>query len=350
MYLSVRRFARLGRVFPGMRTRSVLWVAAILLLIAGAVLFEMATGITPYVRDQGVAALNARFASQVELASLQVSLFPRPAILGEGLTLRHNGRTDVPPLLTVPSFAASAGLLGLRDTPLRLNTIELEGLDIRIPPGGMNRRQGQAALEDVSPMTPPPARPAASRTPSPRLLIDRLVSRAATLEIASNDPAKLPRRFEIRDLEMLGLGEASGSSFRASLTNPKPHGLIDAEGTFGPWQSEEPRLTPIRGAYLFGSANLDTIKGIGGTLSSAGSYQGVLERIAVSGHTETPDFVIDLAGQPVPLTTRFEAVVDGTNGNTWLERVEPGFATPPSSPAAPSSARARSRAAISRLT
>jgi len=32
--------------------------------------------------------------------------------------------------------------------------------------------------------------------------------------------------------------------------------------------------------------------------------------------------VIDIAGQPVPLTTRFDAVVDGTNGNTWLERVE----------------------------
>ena len=57
-------------------------------------------------------------------------------------------------------------------------------------------------------------------------------------------------------------------------------------------------------------------------LTSTGTYGGVLERIDVSGRTETPDFRIDTGGQPVPLTTRFEAVVDGTNGNTWLERVE----------------------------
>jgi hypothetical protein len=64
------------------------------------------------------------------------------------------------------------------------------------------------------------------------------------------------------------------------------------------------------------------IKGISGILSSVGSYTGVLERIEVEGQTETPDFSIDLAGQPVSLTTRFKAVVDGTNGDTFLENVE----------------------------
>jgi hypothetical protein len=53
-----------------------------------------------------------------------------------------------------------------------------------------------------------------------------------------------------------------------------------------------------------------------------GRYQGVLQRIEVDGQTETPDFAIDIAGQPVPLRTRFEAVVDGTNGDTFLEHVE----------------------------
>ena len=51
-------------------------------------------------------------------------------------------------------------------------------------------------------------------------------------------------------------------------------------------------------------------------------YSGVLERIVVEGETDTPDFSVDIAGQPVPLTTRFQAVVDGTNGDTFLERVD----------------------------
>ena len=74
--------------------------------------------------------------------------------------------------------------------------------------------------------------------------------------------------------------------------------------------------------YTFKSANLDTIKGIAGTLSSVGTYSGVLERIDVKGETDTPDFSIDIAAQPVPLKTRFHAIVDGTNGDTALERVE----------------------------
>ncbi len=309
-----------------MRTglRRGLWVTAILLLIVGAVLFERVTRVTPYVRDQVVSALNARFASQVELNSLQVNVFPRPEVLGQGLILRHNGRRDVPPLLTVPSFSASAGLLGLSAMPLRLKTVLLDGLEINIPAGGLDsgKNQDQPASRGAGITAPPPPDHPASHGASTTVLVDLLVARTAALEIASKDPTKLPRRFDIHDLEMRHIGEASGAPFRAALTNPKPKGRIDTEGTFGPWHAEDPRLTPIRGEYLFGSANLDTIKGIGGTLSSGGRYRGVLERIEVTGQTETPDFVIDIAGQPLPLATTFEAVVDGTNGNTWLERVE----------------------------
>jgi len=101
-----------------------------------------------------------------------------------------------------------------------------------------------------------------------------------------------------------------------------PRGRIETSGVFGPWHADEPGLTPVRGEYVFKNADLDAIKGISGILSSIGSYTGVLERIAVEGQTETPDFSIDLAGQPVPLKTKFTAIVDGTNGDTFLESVE----------------------------
>jgi len=301
-----------------------LWVAAVLILILSAVLFQRFTRVTPYVRDQVVSTLNSRFASQVELDSLEVSVFPRPEILGGGLTLRHNGRTDVPPLVTVPSFSASAGLFGLTAHPVRLNTVTLDGLEILIPVGGIaGDANPDTPTSDADGFTAPPRpnHPASHGKPA-NVLVDLMVAKTAVLEIASKDPTKLPRRFEIHNLEMQGLGEADGTPFRAALTNPKPRGQIDTEGRFGPWHTDDPRLTPIRGKYLFGTADLDTIKGIGGTLSSGGEYQGVLERIEVTGHTETPDFVIDIAGQPMPLATTFTAVVDGTNGNTWLERVE----------------------------
>jgi hypothetical protein len=244
-------------------------------------------------------------------------------VIGEAVVLRQNGRADVPPLLAVRGFSSSAGMMGLWRKPLRLNTLDLHGLDIRIPAGGLDP---DSPAEPDDPRTgraaPPRPTTAPVRRGSQTLLIDRVVARDATLEIAPKDSSKLPRRFEIHNLEMAALGDGAGSQFRAQVTNPKPRGNIDTGGTFGPWQTENPRLTPIRGDYVLSRADLNTIKGIGGILDSAGSYRGVLERIDVSGRTETPDFRIDTGGRPVPLTTRFDAVVDGTNGNTWLERVE----------------------------
>jgi len=303
------------------RARRGVWVTVTLLLIAGAVLMERATRMTPYVRDQAVAALNAKFASQVELGSLQVSVFPRPEVIGEGVLLRYNGRTDARPLLAVRGFSSTAGMMGLWRTPLRLNTLDLDGLEITIPAGGLSPDDPADASRSGR-LAPPRPTTAPSRSGSQTLLIDRVVARDATLEIASKDSSKLPRRFEIHNLDMTGLGDGAGSPFRAQITNPKPRGHIDTNGTFGPWQTDNPRRTPIHGDYVLSRADLNTIKGIGGILASTGSYRGVLERIDVSGRTDMPDFSVDTGGQPVPLTTRFNAVVDGTNGNTWLERVE----------------------------
>jgi hypothetical protein len=78
--------------------------------------------------------------------------------------------------------------------------------------------------------------------------------------------------FEIHNLVMRGLGDGDGATFDAALTNPTPRGEIVTHGTFGPWQTNDPRQTPVRGEYTFKSANLDTIKGIGGTLSSVGRW------------------------------------------------------------------------------
>ena len=297
---------------PTARTVRRTLVAVALLLISGTAAFLIwAARATPHVRDRVVSALNERFESQVSLEGLGVTVVPRPHVSGEGLTLRHNGRTDVPPLITIGGFSASATVPGLVGRPLRLRTVELEGLEIRVPPGG---------LGDATPDDDPPHQPHAEK-PSP-ILIDRIESRSASLHIASRRPGRLPRLFEIHDLVMRDFGAPGGSPFTAGLTNPVPRGRVETSGRFGPWHADEPGLTPVSGEYVFKDADLDAIKGIGGTLSSLGSYEGVLQRIEVEGQTETPDFSIDLAGQPVPLRTQFHAIVDGTNGDTFLERVE----------------------------
>ena len=300
-----------------MRRRNAVILVVTVATVAVALFAMWALRAHPYVRNRVVAAINDRFDSQLALESLSIDLFPRARASGTGLILRHNGRTDVQPLITIERFDASAHLLGLTGQPVTLSNITLERLGIHMPPGGLKAGATAEAdaYQDETPHVPHAERP------SP-LIIDEIVSREARLEIASRKPGRLPRIFEIHDLVMKDFGKPQGARFSAGVTNPIPHGRVETSGVFGPWHDDEPRLTPIRGDYTFQQADLDVIKGIGGILTSVGQYKGILDRIEVEGQTDTPDFSLDLAGHPVPLATTFRAVVDGTNGDTWLERVD----------------------------
>src|SRR6185437_8394121 len=44
--------------------------------------------------------------------------------------------------------------------------------------------------------------------------------------------------------------------------------------------------------------------------------------ITVDGETDTPNFSLDTANHPVPLHTKFHAIVDGTTGDTHLDPVD----------------------------
>jgi hypothetical protein len=305
-----------------MPIRRLLLLAVVTLLVGSAALLIWVVRATPTVRDRVVATLNERFDSKVALGSLQVSAWPRPRLWGNGLELRYAGRTDIPPLITIDTFEASAGFRGLFRTPLHLRNVAVTGLNIRIPAGGLD---GNTAPDDDAPRppkdTPPPVVQVTPPGP-PRFLMDSFRSQRARLEIASHRRTRLPRIFEIEDLVMTGFGLPEGARFKAGLINPIPRGRIGTSGLFGPWNAADPELTPISGDYTFTGANLDDIKGIGGTLSATGRYTGVLQRVDVVGTTDTPDFSIDIAGQPVPLTTTFRAIVDGTNGDTWLDQVQ----------------------------
>ena len=305
--------------------RRALLAALVLLIVAAGLFLAWAARATPIVRDRVVDALNQRFDSQVALESLQVSVFPRPTVSGTGLALRYGGHPDVPPLFTVGAFEASARVWGLLGKPLHLKTVRVENLDINVPPGGITAGGnpspneagdgGTGAAKDAAPKS-------GRRNTSPAFLIDEIISQHATLDIASRKPGKLPRTFVIENLVVTGVGRKEGAHYTADVLNPVPRGRVLTKGSFGPWVVDDPAATPISGEYTFKDADLDVIKGIGGILSSVGKYSGVLERIEVNGETDTPDFTIDIAGQKVALKTRFKAIVDGTNGDTYLDHVE----------------------------
>jgi hypothetical protein len=257
-----------------------------------------------------VTTLSERLDSEVELTAFSVDTFPTVTIRGEGLVIRHRGRRDVPPLVSVKSFTVQGGILGLLSRPRRFRTVTLDGLAINIPPGGVKGNRAESAGSEDSDAAEPS-----------RLVVERLLSRDAELRIIPRREGKEPRLFAIHTLEMESLGIEQRMPFKAELTNPVPEGAIQTSGTFGPWRTGDPGATPLAGRYEFKGADLGTIKGIGGTLDSTGEFAGQLNRIAVKGETTTPDFSVNITGQPVPLQTKFQAVVDGTDGDTYLDEV-----------------------------
>ena len=293
-------------------------VAAIVVI---AMVLSLPIALTPSLRSRLTRALSERFDSKVELASLHVTILPRPRVSGSGVVLRHKGRSDVPPLITIATFAAEASLWGLIGRPVRLSNVRVEGLEINIPPGGVDLDKKDDARSASVPQPADPKPETVKRASASSLIVDGLLAERAVLRILRRDPGKAPRVWEIAHLSMQRAGANEPWPFHAQLTNPVPPGRLDVRGTFGPWSAGEPSETPLGAAYEFRDADLGVFKGIRGALQSNGQFKGVLKQIEVTGTTDVPQFALDDVGHPVPLKTQFTAMVDGTNGNTWLKPV-----------------------------
>jgi len=307
--------------------RATRWAIAIVAVLLVLLAILAGTGSrTDKLRQLVIDTLAERLESDVQLDAFSVDTFPTVHITGSNLIIRHKGRQDVPPLILVREFTLDGGLIGLLGRPKRFRTVSLAGLQINIPPGFKNKSD---------PAAPAPAAPAqgapeqsVDRDPddSPAaIVVDTLTAVDATLTLIPKRADKEPRVFAVHQLTMKPLGRAEQMSFEATLTNPIPKGQVKAAGTFGPWHRDDPGGTPVGGRYTFENADLSTVNGIGGELTSTGTFDGQLDRIGVKGETRTPDFRVNVSANPVPLDTRFEAVVDGTDGDTYLNAVSASF-------------------------
>jgi hypothetical protein len=256
----------------------------------------------PLNREWVVETLEKHYQCDVELKSFSASFFPAASISGEGLVLKRRDRANLPPLASIRKFSVSADWLGLLRQPRHFRQVRLEGLVMVIPP-----RQSQAQPKKEQLVSP--------------FVLDRVFADGAILSILPANLNKPPHVFEIHKLRMQSAGRDQPMSFQVTLTNPTPVGQIQSSGRFGPWNADEPSLTPVSGNYTFSHAELSTIRGLGGTLSSHGSYEGVLSRIQVQGETDTPDFDLGISGNKLRLKTQFSAVVDGVDGDTHLQPV-----------------------------
>ena len=130
-----------------------------LLLIAGVLAVLSAIGAATWfvwalrperVREHLITAVSNRFAARVDADTAMVSVYPRPAIAGTRLRIQlRNADAELPPLVSVNAFQASAPFSGLVGPRIRLGNVTLVGTEIRIPPGGLT--PAVASLDNDNP-------------------------------------------------------------------------------------------------------------------------------------------------------------------------------------------------------
>ncbi|MGH9604444.1 MAG: hypothetical protein ACRD3N_01975 [Terracidiphilus sp.] len=273
----------------------------------------------PFLRARIVSALEGRFHAHVELDSFHMSLINGLQAEGKGLRIWPPGPpgsagaakpASGAPLIRLAEFRFRAPLYYVPGKPFHIARVELNGLDVVVPPKGQRAQAAGGAAHSHS---------------GPHLLkfnVVELVCTNSRLTMETNKPGKLPLEFPITRLELTNLTAEGAMNFNAKLTNPRPVGTIYAKGKFGPWVVDDPGHSAVTGTYHFEHANLATFTGIAGILNSTGRYSGTLRNLNVDGETETPGFRLSMGGNALDLRTEFHARVDGTDGDTWLEPVD----------------------------
>ncbi len=263
----------------------------------------------PFREQAVIKALQDRFARQVEIRGFRLTYFP-PGCVATGVSFLHRKRKDLPPLITVATLTVRGSYHGLLTQSV--NQVVVAGLHIVIPPKDRNGKQ-------------PNLLPLTNSVSGKNLTIGEIVTDNALLEFLPESPAKEPFRLKVDQLKLDHVGESDPVAFHALLRNTEPPGEIRADGQMGPWHEDDPGSTMVSGSYTYRNVKLGFFQGIEGTLSSRGKFGGSIGQIHSEGDVDVPDFRVSGAAQVVPLSAHYEAVVNGTNGDTELQKVQANF-------------------------
>ena len=310
------------------RHRWIVWLGGglvLVLLVLGIAAWMVARRAEPFLRSMIVEVLQERFHARVELDSFHISVAHVLKAEGRGLRIWPPAQVagvSAPatstgdPLIQLGEFHFRMPLAYERGKPFHISVIQLQGLDIHLPP---KSHFGQGAGKN--------ANPAAEVNHAANLVafvVDAVECNDAHMVLETSKPGKLPVDIAIGHLRLTrqgGLSAAEPVDFEAEVIVPKPVGNARATGTIGPWNQADPGESALEGKYTFDAADLASFKGIAGTLTSTGNYQGTLRELMVDGNANVPDFELTHFGHKMALQTQFHARVDATNGDTWLEPV-----------------------------
>jgi hypothetical protein len=283
-------------------------------IIAGCIVGLVAAGIVvlathwPFSRDAMTRALQEATSRPVEIGGFSQSYFP-PGCVAENVRVLPDGQHNGQPLITIQKVVVQGSFTGMFTSPKRLARVKLVGMHLIVPHKGPQSKG--VALN--------------SGAAGKGVAISRIVADGALLEFIKEDPSKPPYRLTVNSLVITDVNDGKPMAYQTVLTNTEPPGVIRALGKFGPWNPDNPAVTPVSGAFTYTDADLGEFHGINGKLQGKGTFQGPLGHMETEGTTEVPSFRVSGSANSVHLTVGFHAIVNGTNGDTYLEPADAKF-------------------------
>ena len=284
-----------------------LMVCGGLAVVALAVGFYFLNVYWPYRYRMVKPTLEQTFASQIKMEHYHRTYFPHPGFIAEGLTLRRNTATDLPPVGSVKRVRVVGRWIDLLLLRNRIDAVYADGLQVVIPPVG-----SRANLEDF---------PAGSSNDfeGPSTAIGRLVLENAELDILRTDGGRYS--FPIKRLVLTNLHKYATVRYTVEMETPNASGHIVAAGNFGPLRGGKLEETPVTGKFTYDEVRLESLGDLHGQMTSTGNFDGNLAAIDAQTESSVANFSVG-KGKGMALSGTSTVEVDGLNGDMQFKGID----------------------------
>lgn len=250
--------------------------------------------------------LQQVFRSRVDVKKYHRTYFPHPGFVAEGVTFYRHGDTHIPPLATIAQLKVQGTWANFILHPHELYEMRLVGVHVQIPPPGTEARSTDfdQGMTETSPQ---------------KMRIDTIVADGTVLDLLQK--GKSPLRFQIPELQVHDVQANHPFSFYARVAIPGPKGMVMANGSLGPFRTNEYAATPVSGTFSLVDADLARVDGISGHAAASGRYSGTVGNVAVIGKVSIPDFRAGDAHH-MRLDAAYQVTVQATKGEVDIENAE----------------------------
>jgi hypothetical protein len=286
------------------RPLAVAALCVLLLIVAGTVILIR---YWPFSQNSVRAALKGSLSSDVVIGRFHTTYFPHPGCVLENVSLNTDPAPGTTPRLTIQQITIQANYWDMVVGSHHIYRVLVHGLQVHLPALHSGDSSSTAKFSSGN----------------SKVTIGEIIADESVLEVERS--AGPPLRFDIHELTLGSVGGNSAMPYQLALHNPEPPGEIRAKGSIGPWKSGDAGGTPVSGSYTFDQADLSAFGGVAGIMSSKGKFSGALNRIAITGHIDVPEFEVTKSHHPVHLAADFTSLVDATNGDVHLQDVNASF-------------------------